>query len=600
MPVVDKVNAAHPVSPEVRIAQERLLALLSDDPRAAENARTQADSRMALRAMNCSKSVSIGRFDSVAAVKALTMDTPCFQEQDAELLKLYGIRTIGVLLAKPPLRPLKAAGPIAAFPNGKLANISAGVMARDAGVGVIVDGRGNGFVVEVPGAAPIAQLQGVGYASSFNMRMSPNGRIVLLHGHDHPPEFIEAETGNRIWSLDGTLARASRLLAWLPEVSGFVMSGADGNVMLADGVTGRMDMHPQSIRNSSFATTIAGSPPRLLMGTAHELVLLEHVRTAQGIAASPIRSYRIDSGPGITSGNPVAMQSGHLAVYVASRDLGWLDLDNGTSGTWRTSGLFANTFAKLDESHLMIDSVRPGQMSLAPWSFDVATQSLTPVDLGGDRGAMIDIGDRVGFLRHASEGAWFGDAVTTTGEAQSLDKVMAEFELQQQMAKAQAQLGADGATYSEARRSAPGAVGAAAAPLAPGLGDLPADAQVQMVGVYEPKGRSTGPVVHSVRVEVRPSGHPIVLVLSAYESVNWVVVNQGARIAAVLVSGYNESKVNGTGDTRVLRIGSAYAYSANSPEYLRLRQAVTQYTGAREIRSFQGTYSGADFLVGGN
>ncbi len=55
----------------------------------------------------------------------------------------------------------------------------------------------------------------------------------------------------------------------------------------------------------------------------------------------------------------------------------------------------------------------------------------------------------------------------------------------------------------------------------------------------------------------------------------------------------------GIGTLPVLRIGSAYAYSAGSDEYANLRQAVARYTGPRQIRSFQGSYSGGAFSVGG-
>lgn len=102
-----------------------------------------------------------------------------------------------------------------------------------------------------------------------------------------------------------------------------------------------------------------------------------------------------------------------------------------------------------------------------------------------------------------------------------------------------------------------------------------------------------------MRVLVRPSARPVVLVLSSYEPVNWMVVNAGAQISAVLLSGYQLSAVTGIGPAPLRRIGSAYAYSPGSVEFTNLRQAVTQYTGPREIRSFQGSYSGTEFSVGG-
>lgn len=600
MPVVGKITAVHPVSPELKAAQERLLALLADDGKAVDSLKAQTESRMTLRALTCSKDMAIGRFDSLATVKKLSMATPCFQEQDAELQKFYGIRTVGFLLSRPPLRPLKVAGPIAPLPRGKLSDIVSGALARDAGVGVLRDGRGDGVVVEMPGATLIAQLPRAGSVSEPGTRVSPNGRVVVFNAMGQGPTFVEAETGNHIWNFGGS--GATRLLAWLPEVDGFVVTGPNGDVMLADGQTGGMEPHPQSIRNASYGAHIPGQPARLLMGTARELVLVEHTRSAQGIGASEVKRYTIGSGPGITSGHPVPMRSGHMVVYASRRDIGWLDLDNGASGTWRSSPLFGIPFAKLDETHIMFDSSEPGRMSLKPWSFDITNETAAPIEFGEPRGLIVDIGDRVGFLRRGNE-AWFGDKLTT-GEAQPLDKLLAGYELQQQLAKLQASTG-DGNEVTDAfqRGQATASNGRPTSlPTLPGLGDAPADAQVHMVGVYEGKrvaGASRGHPPRDVRVVTRASNRPMVLVLASYEPVNWIVVNTGARVSAVLLSGYHPSTIAGVGNVPVLRIGSAYAYSAGSAEYARLRQVVSQYVGSREIRSFQGSYTGTEFSIGG-
>ena len=596
MPVVEKINAAFPPSPEVRVAQERLAKLLADDAQAAEALQAQLSSRMAMRALACVKDANVGRFDSVAAVRALPLAATCFQEQDAELLKFYGVRTVGVLLAQPPLRPLTEAGPIAALPKGKLSHITSGVLARDAGVGVLLDGRGDGAFVEMPGGKVIARLSGAAGASEVGMRLAPNGRVLVFNVPGQAPTFVEAETGSRIWSMSTN--QATRLLAWLPEVQGFALAGGDGEVWLADGQSGRIEVHPVSLKNSSFAAHLPGAPSRLLLGTARELVLVEHKRSPQGITATALKRYTIASGPGITSGQPVPMQAGRRVVYASMRDIGWLDLESGESGTWRSAPMFGIPFAKLDENRIMFDATDIRGMGLTPWSLDVTNGTVAPVDLGGPRGLIVDIGDRVGFLRRGNE-AWFGDKAPT-GEAQPLDKPVAAFELELQLAKLQAQV-----RESAEQGMAAGRPAAAPSPWqsAPGLSGVPADAEVHMVGVYEGPGPSRPGVgrqePRNVRVVVRPSARPVVLVLSSYEPVNWIVVNAGAQLSAVLLSGYHPSAVTGIGTLPVLRIGSAYAYSAGSAEYANLRQAVARYTGPRQIRSFQGSYSGGAFSVGG-
>jgi hypothetical protein len=603
MPIVDKVNAAHPVSPEVRLAQERLLAMLADDTEAVDTVHALARSRMTLRALTCSKDQSIGRFDSVAAVKKLQLDTTCFQGQDSEMQTFYGIRTIGVLLAMPALRPLKAAGAIAQLPKGKLSNIIDGALARDAGIGVLMDSVGAAMIAEMPGAKPIAQLPRVGPVTRPGTKVSPNGRVVVVNSSGQGLLFLEAETGTTVWNAGGGFA--SRLLSWLPEVNAFVLGGFNGQVMLADGLTGSLEPHPLALPNSAYAAHIPGSPARLLIGTARELILLEHARTPGGIVPSPVTQYMIEAGPGITSGHPVPMLSGRMVVYASVRDIGWLNLDSGASGTWRTAPVFGIPFAKLDETHIMFDSSEPGSMSLKPWSFDIANETVAPIDLGEPRGLIVDIGDRIGFLRRGNA-AWFGDQVAT-GEVQPLTRVVAEGELQRQLLKLQALTSHRSDTMPATERPAGGLEASGRASqtsLVPGLAGVPADAEVHIVGVYEGQRRGGrfnefARAARDVRIVARTPGRPMVLVLASYEPVNWLVADGGARISAVLLSGYHASTATGLGNVPVLRIGSAYAYSAGSPEYLRLRQAVAQYTGAREIRSFQGSYEGVEFTVGG-
>ena len=102
-----------------------------------------------------------------------------------------------------------------------------------------------------------------------------------------------------------------------------------------------------------------------------------------------------------------------------------------------------------------------------------------------------------------------------------------------------------------------------------------------------------------VEVRVRRSAQPIVLVLSSYDPVRWMIISeQGARLAAVLVSGYHQSQVVGAGSARIINIGSAHAYKQESSQYHTLDSQVYRYTGKR-INLFQGRYAGKEFTVGG-
>jgi hypothetical protein len=346
------------------------------------------------------------------------------------------------------------------------------------------------------------------------------------------------------------------------------------------------------------------------VGGGHELLLLEHRRTPQGLQPTLVRSYTIDTGrgTGITSGKLVPMQSGTKILFSSVGDLGWLDLEQGTSGTWRTGGVFTLGFAKLDETHVMLDPLNSERLGKRPWSFDIAAETVAPMAIEGERSWQMDIGDRVGYLRR-SEQAWFGDAVQA-GEAIALDKVVAEAELEKQLAKLQAQTrmaetGIGGPTREPVAMTGIAPTrpkGMAIQASLPGLAGVPVDARVHMIGVYESRGRSTGgaSAKREITVVARASSQPMVLVLASYEAVDWSIRSTGGRIAAVLLSGGGSSSVSGVGNVPVLRIGSDYAYSSGGAEYGRLRQVVAQYTGPREIRSFQGMYAGSEFSVGGD
>ena len=135
----------------------------------------------------------------------------------------------------------------------------------------------------------------------------------------------------------------------------------------------------------------------------------------------------------------------------------------------------------------------------------------------------------------------------------------------------------------------------------PLLSNVPADSRVSVVGVYEAAITTSATTaganrIGGIRINVMPGNKPIVLVLTSYEPVRWTI-NAGTRkIAAILLSGYNESSVTGQGNAQVLKIGSTHAYKMDSSEYARLKQDVGRYV-ANPIQSFQGGYKGQEFSV---
>ena len=128
-------------------------------------------------------------------------------------------------------------------------------------------------------------------------------------------------------------------------------------------------------------------------------------------------------------------------------------------------------------------------------------------------------------------------------------------------------------------------------------------AQIEAVSVYEAVAVHSPRIPRlrgSVKVLVRDSARPIVLVLSSHQTVNWeLVLEPGATLRAALLSGYGESKVDGAGDALVTSIGGFYAFKHGSAEFKHLESEVMRCTG-RHIGTFQSVYAGKSFVIGGD
>jgi hypothetical protein len=397
-----------PVAPEVLAARERLVSLLSGDTQAVKAVEARTGSQMALRAQEC--------------LGLLTNDQACLRRHDAALLAYYGVRTLGVLLSAPPLRPDKPVEGVVALNQGPIESLADGVVARDANVAVLIGSRGNGIVVDLANADVISRIVPAPGGGPHH-RLSPNGRVFAATEGSKGTTFHDTQTGKPLW----TSVDVGTVLAWLPRLSSLVyVERISSRVMVADGLTGQVTPNPLVPQNSSYSGSLPGDKAAVLIGTAYRLQLIEHTRDAQGIQVNAIRSYRIaKSGP--TSGQLVPMRAGKLIVYRASRDIGWLNLESGESGTWKTWPAFRNGFAKIDESRLLFDSTDPPRHKLVPWTFDIETQRVARVDIGRIDGLMIDTADRLGFMKRG-DGMWFGSQVKS-GVPQSLAERVGAFEL---------------------------------------------------------------------------------------------------------------------------------------------------------------------------
>lgn len=128
-------------------------------------------------------------------------------------------------------------------------------------------------------------------------------------------------------------------------------------------------------------------------------------------------------------------------------------------------------------------------------------------------------------------------------------------------------------------------------------------ARIVSVGVYEAayavritdhkarKGNQYG----TVTVTVAAATRPVILVLSAYEPVHWIIqAEPGADVAAVLVGGYYPQEVTGINDWHVHELGQVSVDESNTNA---LDAAVRSWTH-RAIDDYQYEYAIDAFHVG--
>lgn len=124
---------------------------------------------------------------------------------------------------------------------------------------------------------------------------------------------------------------------------------------------------------------------------------------------------------------------------------------------------------------------------------------------------------------------------------------------------------------------------------------------VDAVSVYEAVAMSVSAaraVPESVRVEVKVTARPLVLVLSSHQAVRWeLVLAPGVDLCAVLLAGVGESRVSGAGAAPVSSIGGFYAFKRGSEEFLHLEREVMRCIG-RNVENFYSAYATQSFEIG--
>lgn len=610
--IPDKVNEAFPPSAEIRVAESDLREHLASDKDALNAFEKQYATRLELRALNCSRDLSIGRFDSVSEVKALPINRDCLNGQDTELLQFMGIRQVATRHALPPLRPLEPLGPAApVIPDMVGTTTMAAIAASDAGVAVLKGITGEMATISLPKFEKIASLPTIP-GTTEGMQLSPNGRVAAVPSTNNAEmTFIDTETGRKLWETK----EFNHMLAWLPEIqAALVGDGRHGTALLLDFAANKLETQLKGRMGYAWAMTVSRSPARILLGSMKQFSRIEYKRGQGGIEQNVLKTYEIQQGSGILGYQIALMRNGKALVFVSGRNLMMVDLDSGAETLWPMEGMLANRFAKLNETELLVNSYRSDE-GINARVFDIEQATLAPVVSWDKRlGYVGGLSGRAGYFWRTDKIS-IGDKVET-GDAVPWNEAAEAYEVehQQTILAASRFARADNWQYSVPYPEMPAPALAApptsfaySSPRAHSSGvitDLVKGARVEAVGVYQGVGsqhqaRSNERQAGAVVVHVKSTAQPIVLVLSSYEPVRWILLPEsGVKITAILLSGYYQSSVVGGGGARILSTGRTHAYKMDSPEYGALNLEVMRYFG-KKIDVFQGRYEGATFDVGG-
>lgn len=599
-PVPEKILAAFPLPDDVELARSRLFAALESDPAARDAAARQFAQLLTARGLACTASQQVGRFDTPASIKGRGGDKQCFAKQNAMLADWVGIRRVALVLRAPPLAAVSALPPVVPLPN-KLDNLGSTHLAADANVLVLRSHRQEYQVLEVPSTKEIASFT-LSEPNAHTPNLSPNGRLLAVPG-PKVLRFLEAESGKELWTTD----KYQRVMAWIPQWDLVVLAEPNtGAPIMLDTRTGQAEPYPSAEKRPSWA--LLAPEGRLLMGSNTTLSLMQHARSSGGtLEAQPVQQWTVTEG---TSGNTPFLVNGGKRLVFPTRDLGWLDLATGQQGTWQLAAIAGASYTQVGDSTIAFYATVPDAPGMRLRLLD--TEKSTIAFAKETATQLFSLSPRPALVRRGSGAIALVSALEPDGDPQDVARVVSEAMLARELQKLQDPAPRDSDTFSsgfmpqhaDAARRVERPVTAAAipmgkaAPMAPGkpMLDVPPGTRIAMLGVYE-AARVPNVPHGTVSVHVAPGSTPLVLVLSSYESVNWMIRPNGRKITAILLSSYVPSKVYGHGNTPLVRIAFTHsAYKMDSEGYNTLRREVARYVGGA-TPVFQGTYSGQEFQV---
>jgi hypothetical protein len=575
----NRINAAYPLPVKVN----SLATTLSTEVADPEFAKAWA-SRLRARALQCGAKADIGRFDTREVVRSKLQDDTCFSVADKALKNWLSIRQMGWLLSLPPLVPFeeaKGSTPVA------VGSAFVGEDRYSAGSNVLLSEQGERNQIRAIALPENRVLSKVEYKDVLDSSwVSTNGRLVALNFRNYV-DFYNVSTGDFIWRSED----ARRVVADLPGLHLAVLQREPyGELRTLNLISGEIEDHPTA-GGLGEAHLISASESELFLVCGGIFTRFSYSRDASTgrITANPVAQWPTVRTADIK--NAVMTEDKKRVVYATKSGVSWLDLTTGAVETIDFLNATVGPVVKLNNDEFLI-SVRNGSQGTSVRLLNIDRRTIARVPSLPDNSQLQSFESRATFGRRL-DGTLTLERTASAVDPIPIDQFLAEVHLREQLKKLQE------SQLANERISVPAGV---VAPPSALMKDIPANATVHVIGVYEgqkavaaaPGGN--GHPIGTVRVRLKPANTPIVLVLTSYEPVSWVIESNGRTIAAVLLSGYHPSQVIGEGTASVVRIGQNHAYQVGSPGFRQIEKDIARYT-TNPVALFQGTYSGSEFSV---
>jgi hypothetical protein len=603
--VEDKINTSIPASSVVLISKAALLEQVNGSQK--KEIESEYAARMKLRALTCGKGASLSMFASKEAIRNQIGNPGCFVTYDTDMERWLGLRRIGIIAAKPPLRTVPLKAPAFILSDAFIQSVR---FSDKAGV-ALLETQKSIQIVDIETSKVIYQEP---KTSSQIGQLSENGRLFTLKA-DARIKVRDAESGAVLLELPGVTT-----FHWLDASSAlYTKSDGSGKPTIVDFTSGR-DGEAKGLQAAiTNVSKVQGHQNQFIVGSYRSVSKVELVRTGIDLDLKLINEKPINGGSWAT--NTSGLNADGKLFFDSNPNLSLLNLE-----TLEQEVILFEPFrlqtavATPDPNQILLTGFGSGS-GPATYLYSLTDKSMSKVDktkLLSERllyisflkkqaviaDSKIAILDNLP-LEPAVELTKFIGVALEQANLRKMEQAR-QIEMEQALMSSQSSLQQSGRAPAAGTYSAPSFDSAyrnPAAPMAtaPGiLAKLAKNAQIEAIGVYQGTSSNRGGNrAGDVEVRVRKSAKPIVLVLSSYEPIRWrIVVESGAQLNGVLVSGYYQSQVLGAGSARVLMSGNQYAYKEGTVEFMALNRNVMQQLG-KPIYAFQGKYEGSSFKVGG-